>query len=94
MVITTFHKGERNQATFNQHLDRSRKGEYPTWIPLSGLAQVYAELGRVEEAQTLMAEALVNNPKVSLNFYRRSLPFKDPAHLQRLLDAFSKAGLK
>jgi adenylate cyclase len=81
-------------AANNQHLDRCRKGECLTAGPLSGLAQVYAELGRVEEARSFMAEALESNPKLSLAFYKRMWPFKNPAHLQRILDALSKAGLK
>ena len=81
-------------ATFNLLLDRCRKGDCPTWWGLSGMAQVNAELGKLEEARTLMAEALEINPKLSLARSRRLNPFKDPAHLQRYLDAYSKAGLK
>jgi len=81
-------------AACNQRLDRCRKGECPIWLPLAMLALVYAELGRVEEAREFMAEALESNPKLSLAFYRRRYPFKNPAHLQHLLDAVSKAGLK
>ena len=58
------------------------------------LAEVYAELGKVEEARAFMAEALENNPKLSLSYYPRRYPFQNPAHLQQLLDAASKAGLK
>jgi tetratricopeptide (TPR) repeat protein len=81
-------------AANNQRLDRCRKGECPIWLPLSMLAEAYAELGKVEEARAFMAEALESNPKLSLAFYRRTQPFKNPAHLQRRLDAASKAGLK
>jgi len=81
-------------AAYNQLLDRCRKGECPPPMALQGLAWVYAELGRVEEARAYMAELLELNPRVSLAFYRRIYPFKDPAHLQRILDAYSKAGLK
>ena len=81
-------------AACNQRLDRCRKGECPIWGPLAMLAQVYAELGRMEEARAFMAEALEINPKLSLAFYRRRDPYKNTAHLQQLLDAASKAGLK
>jgi adenylate cyclase len=80
-------------ATYNQLLDRCRKGECPTWWALSGLARVNAELGRVEEARIFLAEALESNPRLSLEYYKRSLPFKDTAHVKRFLDALTKAGL-
>jgi tetratricopeptide (TPR) repeat protein len=57
-------------AASNQRLDRCRKGECSTWLPLSRLALVYVEFGKVEEARAFMAEALENNPKLSLAFYR------------------------
>jgi TolB-like protein/class 3 adenylate cyclase/Flp pilus assembly protein TadD len=78
----------------NQRLDRCRKGECPIWRPLAMSAMANAKLGRVDEARKLMAEALESNPKLSLAFYRRGFPFKNPAHLHQLLDAASEAGLK
>jgi len=81
-------------AGYNQYIDRCRRGECATWRALSGLARVNAELGKLEEARAYMAEALEINPKLSLAFYKRRNRFKDPAHLQRMLDALSKAGLK
>ncbi len=81
-------------ATFNQLLDRCRKGECPPPMALSHLALVNAELGKLEEARAYIAEALEINPRLSWDSLRRKFPFKDPAHLQRVLDALSKAGLK
>ena len=81
-------------AAYNQYIDRCRRGECATWRALSELARVNAELGKLEEARAYMAEALEINPKLSLAFYKRRNRFKDPAHLRRVLDALSKAGLK
>jgi adenylate cyclase len=58
------------------------------------LSACYAELGRLEEAQAEMAEALRLNPTFSLEKARQMYPFKDPADLERFLAAWSKAGLK
>ncbi len=81
-------------AAYNQNLDRGRKEGRPSGRALSGLASVYIELGKLVEARAYMAEALEINPRLSLNFYKKTQPFKNPAHLQRFLDALNKAGLK
>lgn len=62
------------------------------WWQLS-LAGVYVKLGREEEARALVSETLETNPKLSLGVFKRE-PYKDPAHLQRVLETFRKAGLK
>jgi adenylate cyclase len=59
-----------------------------------GLATVYSELGREEEAQATMPEVLKQNAKISLEDVRLRLPYKDPAELERQLTALRKAGLK
>jgi tetratricopeptide (TPR) repeat protein len=58
------------------------------------LAMCYAELNRVEEAQAEAAEVLRLSPTFSLNVWRQSLPFKDPAVIERMVAALRKAGLK
>jgi adenylate cyclase len=59
-----------------------------------GLATIYSELGREEEARAEAAEVLRLNPKYSLEVLRQMTPFKDPAVLERYLTALRKAGLK
>jgi len=54
-----------------------------------GLAASYSELGRAE-----VAEMLRISPNYSLEGLRQMLPYKDPAVLERELDALRKAGLK
>ena len=58
------------------------------------VAVCYAELGRLEEAQVEAAEILRINPNASLENVRRTMPYKDPADIERDLAALRKAGLK
>lgn len=60
----------------------------------AGLAAVYSELGREEDAQATMPDVLKNNSPISLEDVRLRLPYKDPAELERHLNALRKAGLK
>jgi adenylate cyclase len=59
-----------------------------------GLATVYAELGREEEARAEAAEVLRISPQFSLEALKQRLPYKDPAETERHLTALRKAGLK
>ena len=59
-----------------------------------GLAVVYSELGRAEEARAAAAEVLRLNPQFSLEVHRQRAPIKDPVVLERQLAALRKAGLK
>ena len=54
----------------------------------------YSELGRDAEAQAEVVELLRISPQFSLEGFRRVMPFKDPASLERYLTALRKAGLK
>ena len=84
---------EEALAAFNQLLDRSRKGDIPPiWAHL-GLTRSYMELGREREARVHAAEVLKIDPAFSLEFWRKNAPFKDPAHLERVLEPMRKAGL-
>ncbi len=54
---------------------------------------IYQELDREEEARAYMAKALKMRPDWSLESIKVSSPYKDPAHLNRELDAYRKAGM-
>ncbi|MBI3797659.1 MAG: adenylate/guanylate cyclase domain-containing protein, partial [Deltaproteobacteria bacterium] len=60
----------------------------------ANLAVVYSELGREEEARAEAAEFLRLSPNFSLEMGRQIMPAKDPAVLDRYLNALRKAGLK
>jgi len=86
---------ENALIVYKQLLGRSRKGEFPSLTTHLFLADVYAELGREEEARTHTAEVLRIRPKFSLEEVSkiRTYRYKDPAHLERRLNALRKAGL-
>ena len=81
-------------ATSSQLYDRSRTGDYPQEWALLHLAGLYVAVGRQDEARSLVAEALKINPGLSLAFFKQTQPFKNPAQMQRELEALEKAGLK
>ncbi|MBI3801580.1 MAG: adenylate/guanylate cyclase domain-containing protein [Deltaproteobacteria bacterium] len=60
----------------------------------ANLAICYAELGRLEEARAEAAEFQRLAPNFSLEVFKQSLPYKDPADLERMFAALRKAGLK
>jgi hypothetical protein len=53
----------------------------------------YSQLNRLEETQALVPEILKRRPNFSLKKYAKSLFYKDPAEIERMLDALRKAGL-
>jgi tetratricopeptide (TPR) repeat protein len=83
-------------TVYKQLLDRSQQGEFPAFGPHLGFAEVYAELGQEEKARTHAAEVLRLNPRFSLKKIRGTgtYGYKDPAHLERRINALRKAGLK
>jgi tetratricopeptide (TPR) repeat protein len=87
---------EEALTVYKQLLDRSLKGEFPALGSHLYLAEVYAELGREEEARTHAAEVLRLKPKFSLKWVSKfvTYEYKDPAHLERRVNALRKAGLK
>jgi adenylate cyclase len=58
-----------------------------------GLIIAYSQLNRMEEAQALVPEILKRRPNFALKKYAKALFYKDPAEIERILDALSKAGL-
>src|SRR5262249_49342184 len=64
------------------------------WVAHGGLAVVYGELGREEEARAEGAEMLRIVPQFSVEKWKRLAPYKDPAVTERFATAMRKAGLK
>jgi TolB-like protein/DNA-binding winged helix-turn-helix (wHTH) protein/predicted Zn-dependent protease len=58
------------------------------------LAAVYSELGKEAEARAEVTEVLRLNPKFSLEVHKQRMPIKDPAVLERHIEALRQAGLK
>ncbi len=81
-------------ALYRQILSRADKESYsPLGIHL-GLAEVYAEMGRVDEAHTQAKEVLRIDPTFSSENWSKRQPFRDATHLEKRLAALRKAGLK
>ena len=80
-------------SAFNILDKRCRKGECPGWWAPLGLAWIYIELGKEDEARAYMSEALKINPNLSLEGHERSEVFKNRAHLQRELLNLRNAGM-
>ena len=78
----------------HKSLERSRKSKSNLLMPILGLTDVYMQLGREEEARAYAAEVLKIDPTFSLEGFRRIYSFKDPAHLEPILNNLRKAGLK
>jgi adenylate cyclase len=81
---------EEAMATFKRVLARN-----PDFMPAHAyLAVIHSELGLEEGARAAGAEFLRLSPELSLDALRQRLPYKDPAMLERVLDAARKGGLK
>jgi adenylate cyclase len=59
-----------------------------------GLAVMYSELGREQDAQAEVAEILRIYPHFSLERWQQGIPFEDQAEVERAVAALRKAGLK
>ena len=86
---------DESLAVANQYIERSRKAKY--WGGVVGgyasSALTNIKLGRDIDAQKNVANLLKIYPKYSLKYLRRTLEYKDPAHLQDILDGMRKAGV-
>jgi len=58
------------------------------------LAVTYTLMGREKEARAEAAEVLRINPKFSVDYHARLLPFKDQSETDKIINACRKAGLK
>jgi tetratricopeptide (TPR) repeat protein len=86
---------DESLAIAEQLIERSRKVKY--WAGVvwgyASSAIIYIKLGRESDARENVAKLLKINPKYSLDFVRLANHYKDPAHLQEVLDDMRKAGV-
>jgi adenylate cyclase len=59
-----------------------------------GLAVSYGELGREEQARAEGREVLRLHPKFSLDYFAKTLTYKDQSFVDRRIELLRKAGLK
>ena len=86
---------EEALIVYKQLLDRSHKGEFTSLYSHIFLADVYAELGREDEARNHAVDVLRISPGFSLKKINKisTFKYKDPAHLERRRNALRKAGI-
>lgn len=58
------------------------------------LAALYARSGRPDEARAMWRELMEVNPTFSIEHLRRTLPYRDPNVLGRLVEALKGAGVE
>jgi len=76
-------------------LARAHKGEFNPLVGHTSLAEAYVVLGQEDKARAHAEEVLKINPNFTLDGERKRMYFyRDQAHLERHIDALSKAGLK
>jgi TolB-like protein/Flp pilus assembly protein TadD len=82
-------------TVYNQLLGRSLKGEFPVVDAHVYLADLYAEIGKEDEARAHAAEIFKMEPGFSLKRIRsiNTYNYTDPALLERRLKALRKAGI-
>jgi tetratricopeptide (TPR) repeat protein len=85
---------EEALALYRESLHRAQQEALNPLSVYIGLAEVYSEMGRAEEAHTQALEILRINPSFSLENWSKTEPFRDAAHLDKRLTACRKAGLK
>ncbi len=80
-------------AAFEKGLVRARENRGNLFLPLIGLTDVSVQLGRDTEARNYAADILKIDPNFNLEGFKYIYLYKDPAHLERILDNMRKAGL-
>jgi adenylate cyclase len=80
-------------VVFNNLLEKAQGSEYELWRINHYLTITYALMGQIEKARIHLAEAKKYNPKYSLEYLRKTSFFKDPNHLEMVLDSMRKAGI-
>jgi len=76
-------------------LARANKGEFNPLFAHTNLVEAYIGLGQDQKARAHAEEVLKIDPNYSLADVRKTMYFyRDPAHLERHIDALRKAGLK
>jgi len=58
------------------------------------LAATYSRIGREKEARAEAAEVLRINPRFSVDYFGKTLPYKDQKVINKITDALHQAGLK
>ena len=63
------------------------------WLSHAFLASALGHLGRTDEAHRAARDMLDLKPDFAISFIARTLPFKNPAHLEHFQSGLRAAGL-
>ena len=85
---------EEALALYRKILTGAQKETFYLFSAHVGLAEVYSEMGRIEEAHTQGKEILRIAPSFSLESWGKTQPFSNAKNLDKRLTALRKAGLK
>ena len=80
-------------ALFNDLLDRAQKGEYNPLLAHHYLISTYGMQGNMSKARFHAAELLKIYPNYSVEYVRTTAFYKNPKHLELILNALRKAGI-
>ena len=87
-------KYEESVAAFEEMIRRDKEKEVRMDRNNLYLATTYSMMGRIDEARDHVRKALEYNPKLTIEAWRKRLfQYKNPEHIERILDALRKAGL-
>ena len=87
----------RNAGRYEEAISELKKALYRNPDNLLAhlhLASAYSSLGREEEAQAETAEVFRIDSKFSLDYWSKTIPYRNQADKNRLIEALRKAGIK
>ena len=76
-----------------RHLCKSTVRLPHFWENYAFLAAAHAQLGQIDEARVAVVQLRRTNSDVTIEKTTRSLPYNDPAHIERIHEGLRKAGL-
>ena len=86
----------RKNGQYEKAIELSKKGlrDYPDNLGIFlTLAASYSALNCIEEAHNTVDEILRVNPNFSLEYYSKTLPYKNQETLDKFIEALRKAGV-
>lgn len=88
-IYFTLGRYDKAIETFEKALERNPVAQRTRmWLAAS-----YAHAGRIDDAEWEVEQLVTLDPDFSLQRMQQVIPYKDPAHLEKLLDGLREAGL-
>jgi adenylate cyclase len=93
LLAGAYNGAERHDEALKTYENALKLNSNDIFTHLS-LAALYVELGRDEQARAEVREVLRLHPKFSLDYFAKTLTFKDQSFVNRRLELMRRAGLK